>query len=85
VLRDVNLTLMPGEMVTIIGASGAGKSTLLHCLGTLDLPTRGQILFGDTDITASRRPSSPASATRPSASCSSSITSSASSRPSRTR
>ena len=51
VLRDVNLTLMPGEMVTIIGASGAGKSTLLHCLGTLDLPTRGQILFGDTDIT----------------------------------
>ena len=51
VLRDVSLTLMPGEMVTIIGASGAGKSTLLHCLGTLDLPTRGQILFGDTDIT----------------------------------
>jgi len=51
VLRDVNLTLQPGEMVTIIGASGAGKSTLLHCLGTLDLPTRGQILFGDTDIT----------------------------------
>jgi lipoprotein-releasing system ATP-binding protein len=51
VLRDVTLTLMSGEMVTIIGASGAGKSTLLHCLGTLDLPTRGQILFGDVDIT----------------------------------
>jgi len=51
VLRDVSLTLTPGEMVTIIGASGAGKSTLLHCLGTLDLPTRGRMLFGDTDIT----------------------------------
>ncbi len=51
VLRDVNLTLHRGEMVGIIGASGAGKSTFLHCLGTLDLPTRGEILFGDTDIT----------------------------------
>jgi len=51
VLRDINLTLEAGEMVTIIGASGAGKSTLLHCLGTLDLPTRGQMFFGDVDIT----------------------------------
>lgn len=50
VLQDVDLTLTKGEFVSIIGASGAGKSTLLHCLGTLDLPTRGKILFGDTDI-----------------------------------
>ncbi len=45
VLCGVNLTMREGEMVTIIGASGAGKSTLLHCLGTLDLPTSGEILF----------------------------------------
>ncbi|MEE9383474.1 MAG: ABC transporter ATP-binding protein [Nannocystaceae bacterium] len=51
VLRDVNLTLHQAEMVTIIGASGAGKSTLLHCLGTLDLPSSGEILFGNVDIT----------------------------------
>ena len=50
VVDDIDLTLLRGEMVTIIGASGAGKSTLLHCLGTLDLPTRGQILFEGTDI-----------------------------------
>src|SRR5690606_27204832 len=50
VLRDVSLTMYEGEMVSIIGASGAGKSTLLHCLGTLDLPTRGQILFDGEDI-----------------------------------
>jgi lipoprotein-releasing system ATP-binding protein len=50
VLRDVSMTLYEGEMVTIIGASGAGKSTLLHCLGTLDLPTSGQILFDGVDI-----------------------------------
>jgi lipoprotein-releasing system ATP-binding protein len=50
VLRDVSLTLRRGELVAIIGASGAGKSTLLHCLGTLDLPTRGRILYEGRDI-----------------------------------
>jgi lipoprotein-releasing system ATP-binding protein len=55
VLRDVDLTLRRGEMVTIMGASGAGKSTFLHCLGTLDLPTRGEVIFntdkGEVDVT----------------------------------
>lgn len=50
VLDGVDLDLRRGEMVAIIGASGAGKSTLLHCLGTLDLPTGGEILFDGVDI-----------------------------------
>lgn len=50
VLDGIDLDLRRGDMVAIIGASGAGKSTLLHCLGTLDLPTSGEIHFGELDI-----------------------------------
>src|SRR4051812_7411138 len=46
VVRAVNLSIMPGEMVAITGASGVGKSTLLHILGTLEPPTSGRVLFG---------------------------------------
>lgn len=45
VLNDVNLQIKTGEMTAIIGASGSGKTTLLKVLGTLDLPTRGNLLF----------------------------------------
>jgi len=51
VLRGVDLSINEGEMVCVVGASGAGKSTLLHLLGTLDLPTKGRILFGGDDLT----------------------------------
>ncbi len=45
VINGITLTIQRGEMVAIIGASGAGKSTLLHILGTLDRPTKGEVLF----------------------------------------
>jgi lipoprotein-releasing system ATP-binding protein len=51
VLRGIDLEVRPGERVSVVGASGVGKSTLLHVLGTLDVPTRGQILFDGRDIT----------------------------------
>jgi len=51
VLKPIDLAIERGEMLSIVGASGAGKSTLLHLMGTLDLPTSGQILFNGNDVT----------------------------------
>jgi lipoprotein-releasing system ATP-binding protein len=51
VLRGIDLEIRPGERVSVVGASGVGKSTLLHVLGTLDTPTRGQIVFDGRDVT----------------------------------
>ncbi|MEW5758490.1 MAG: ABC transporter ATP-binding protein [Candidatus Omnitrophota bacterium] len=50
VLKNVNLEIKKNEAVAIIGPSGAGKSTLLHLLGGLDLPSKGQVFFEDTDL-----------------------------------
>lgn len=52
VLRDVNLTVRPGEVLAIIGASGCGKSTLLRAVGGLDTHNTGEVLIGGEQITA---------------------------------
>lgn len=43
VLKDINLTVSRGEMVSIVGASGSGKSTLLHIAGLLDVADSGSV------------------------------------------
>ena len=50
-LRGVDLTLVEGEMVVLLGASGSGKSTLLNILGGLDIPTAGRVFFRDLELT----------------------------------
>ncbi len=66
-LKDVNITVAPGEVVGLIGPSGSGKSTLLKCLGAVIEPTagrmvlRGQTIYDDgwtiPDLRALRRDS----------------------------
>lgn len=50
VLKGINLTIQPHEVVTIVGASGAGKTTLLQIAGTLEKPTSGSILFDNKRV-----------------------------------
>ena len=46
VLRDINLTVEKGTVVSILGSSGSGKSTLLRCMNWLEQPDRGEIHIG---------------------------------------
>jgi lipoprotein-releasing system ATP-binding protein len=52
VLADLELRLLRGERIAILGESGVGKSTLLHVLGTLDHPTSGSVRFEGRDLFA---------------------------------
>ena len=50
VLQGIDLSIDRGDLAAIVGPSGAGKSTLLHIIGTLDLPTSGQITIQGQDL-----------------------------------
>ena len=45
VLKNVNLKINKGELVSLTGPSGSGKSTLLHIIALLDQPTSGEVFF----------------------------------------
>lgn len=45
VLKQINLEIMPGDRLAIVGSSGSGKTTLLNLLGGLDLPSSGEVLL----------------------------------------
>jgi putative ABC transport system ATP-binding protein len=49
-VRDVDLSIDPGELVAIEGPSGSGKTTLLQLLGALDRPSNGSVVFEGRDL-----------------------------------
>ncbi|HZJ80966.1 MAG TPA: ABC transporter ATP-binding protein [Dysgonamonadaceae bacterium] len=51
VLKNIDLTISKGEIVSIVGPSGAGKTTLLQIMGTLDKPDSGKVIFEGDDVT----------------------------------
>ncbi len=53
-LNNVDLTITDGEFVAVVGPSGSGKSTLLHVIGGLDMPTSGQVVVDDQDLSQAR-------------------------------
>jgi putative ABC transport system ATP-binding protein len=51
-LRGVDLDLLEGELMVLLGVSGSGKSTLLNIIGGLDVPSSGRVVYRDTELTA---------------------------------
>lgn len=52
ILRGIDLEVMEGQTLSIMGASGAGKSTLLHLMGALDSPDEGRLQIGGVRLDA---------------------------------
>ncbi len=51
ILKGIDIEIDAGEFLILVGASGCGKSTLLSMIAGLDVPTSGQILIGERDVT----------------------------------
>ncbi len=51
ILKNIDLNIQQGDVVSIIGASGSGKSTMLRCINMLEIPTSGEILYHGEHIT----------------------------------
>src|SRR5690348_3686876 len=49
-VRNTNLTVQPGEFLTLLGPSGCGKTTTLRMIGGFEEPTAGTIFLGDRDV-----------------------------------
>ena len=53
VLKNINLKIKKGELISLTGPSGSGKSTLLHIIALLDKPTSGEVFFKEKSFTKS--------------------------------
>jgi putative ABC transport system ATP-binding protein len=49
-LRDINLSITPGEFVAIVGKSGSGKTTLLNLLAGIDRPSKGDVIIAEINL-----------------------------------
>jgi len=54
ILHGIDLTVYPGEFVSIVGESGSGKSTLMNIIGGLDSPTAGSYILNGIDVCAAK-------------------------------
>ena len=54
ILHGVDLDVMPGEFLSIVGPSGSGKSTLMNVIGVLDRPTEGHYVLDGTAVSQAR-------------------------------
>ena len=50
VLKDINLEVSKGEVISVIGSSGSGKSTMLRCINLLEIPSGGEIFYEGVNI-----------------------------------